>query len=136
MSNYSVLNPSNSFSVFPFSVLFFSFGIDIDTFSMLFAFIPVSNVSPAIWPLECALSLLHVVHVLSDILSAIWPCEGTMSFHFVVLPITSVNSAICPLVNTSTVDVVVEEITSESALICPGKFTLPMLLTLRVLTLV
>lgn len=132
----SVLDPSDSLSVFPLSVFLLTFGIDIDSFTVLFALVPVTNVFSAIGPLESTLALLHVIDVLAYVLSAIWPGESTMTFHLVVLPVTSVDSAISPLIDTTSMNVVIEEVSSESALVCPCELASAMFLSLRVLSIV
>jgi hypothetical protein len=81
-------------------MLLFSFSIDVDSFSVLFALVPVTNVLSSIRPFEGALTLFHVVNILTDILSAIRPGKGTMALHLVVLPVTSVDSAISPFIDT------------------------------------
>jgi hypothetical protein len=53
----------------------------------------------AVWPYECAHSVLFVVGILSLVFAAVIPFGFAHAMHFVVLPITLVFSVVAPDVN-------------------------------------
>jgi hypothetical protein len=132
----SVVDPSNSLAMLPFSVLLFALSIDIHTTTMLLALVPGTDVFATVGPFKCPIALLHIVNVVSDIPPAIRPCEGPVALHLVVPPLTRENSAISPLVDSTTVNVVIIKVAGVCAIISPGELAIAVLLPLKVLSLV
>ncbi len=94
LSTNSILNPSNSFAVLPFTMFLLSFRGIVDSLSVLLSFVPVTDIFSAIGPLEGPLALFHVIDVLANVLPSIGPRERPVSLHLVVYPISVEDSPI------------------------------------------
>jgi hypothetical protein len=136
ITKISVINPSDSLSVLPFTMLLLAFSVDINTTAMLFALVPGANIFATVRPFESAIALLHIINVVSDIATTVRPSEGSIALHLVIPPFTREYSAICPLINTGTMDVIIVKVAGVSAVVGPCEFSLAVLLSLKVLTLI
>ena len=86
---------------------------------MLLVLLPLTDVNPAIWPVERALALLQVIPILPYVLTSVRPGVFTPTFHLVIFPVALICVSVCPGVNAITADVVLLEFSGERRAIRP-----------------
>jgi hypothetical protein len=96
----------------------------------------LASILLAITPSELSVAFLHIIYIFSIVVPPIVPLKETLAMHLILQPIPLVRSAIRPHVESFALNVVSHELAHELGIILPEELTLPLLLTLEVLTLV
>lgn len=109
-------DPLNSLAHLPNTLAFLAF-FDVNTFAVLLALTPLSNVLATIWPLEGSVSVLLVILIATYISTAITPSESSLTFHFIVDPLATINSTVSPFIFSLAMNIILEKVTFISALI-------------------
>lgn len=135
-SDLVLIEPFNSFAVFPESISCWLAILRIFTYSVLFATGPVSIIFAAICPLVIAVTMLLIVFVFTLVGSAVGPFVLAHAFHVIIEPHSLVLPTVFPFVETCTLDQVFVPLTVVSTSVCPLVETSPMLLSFIVFSTV
>ena len=129
------LDPLDSFAHFPNTLALFAF-FDVNSFAMLLALAPFSDVLASIWPLKSAMSVLLVILIATYISPSVAPRKGAFAFHLIVYPLAIVDSSVGPSILAFSVDVVLEEVSIIGTLVRPDELASAMFHSLLILTVV